>query len=45
MIPMKLTIFVLVSLEGIGLNLPRPFQKFFILDLHKYLGDGGVERW
>ena len=41
---MKLTIFVLISSEGIGLNLPRSLHKFFILDLHEYLGYGGVER-
>ena len=44
MIPMKLIILVLVSLEGIGLNLSRSFYKLLILDLHEYLSDGGVER-
>ena len=39
-IPVKLTILVLVFLEGIGLNMPKPLQKLLILDLHKYLGDG-----
>ena len=45
MFPMKLTIFVLVSLERVDLSLSRPFQKLLILDLHEYLGNGGVERW
>ena len=44
MIPVKLTILVLVSPEGIGLDLPRPRYKLLVFDLHKYLGDGGVER-
>ena len=42
---MKLIIFVLISLEGIGLDLPRPLHKFLIFDVHKYLGDGDIERW
>ena len=45
MIIMKLTIFILISLEGIGLDLSRTLHKFLIFDLYKYLGDGGVERW
>ena len=43
MIPVKLTIFVLVSTEGVGFDLPRPFHKFFILDLYEYLGNESVK--
>ncbi|GFS41415.1 hypothetical protein Acr_00g0074170 [Actinidia rufa] len=43
--PVKFTILVLVSPKGIGLNLSKPLHKLLILDLHKYLGDGGVDRW
>ena len=42
--PVKLIILVLVFTEGIGLDFPKPFHKFFVFDLHKYLGDGGIER-
>ena len=45
MIFMKNTIFVLISPKGIGLDLPRPLHKFLIFDLHRYLGNGGIERW
>ena len=42
---MKLTIFVLIYLKRVGLNLFGPFHKFFILDLHEYLDDGSVVKW
>ena len=44
MVLMKLIIFVLIPLEEIDLNLPRLLHKFFIFDLHEYLGYGDVER-
>ena len=40
----ELTILVLIPLEGIGLDFPRPLYKVFILDLHEYLGYRGDER-
>ena len=44
MISMKLIIFVLVSVERVSLDLSRPFHKLLVLDLHEYLGNGGIER-
>ena len=43
MIHVKQVIFILVSSKGVGFDLPRPFYKFFILDLNEYLDDGGIE--
>ena len=40
----KLTILFLISLEGVGLDLPKPLHKVFILDLHEYLGYRGIKR-
>ena len=44
MIPVKFTVLILISSERIGLDFSKSLHKFFILDLHKYLDDGGVER-
>ena len=44
MIIVEYTILVLIPPEGVGLDLPRPLHKFFILDLHEHLGDRGIER-
>ena len=41
-ISVELTILVLVSLAGVSLDHFRPLNKFFMLYLHKHLGDGSV---
>ena len=43
MVFVKLTIFVLVPLEGVGFDFFRPFDKVFILNLHEHLSNRGVK--
>ncbi|GFZ09096.1 hypothetical protein Acr_20g0009040 [Actinidia rufa] len=43
-VSVELTILVLVSLTGVDLDLFRPFYKFFVFNLHEYLGYRSVER-
>ena len=40
----ELIVLVLISPEGVGLDLPRPLHKVLILNFHEYLGYRGVER-
>ena len=39
----ELTIFVFVSLSGVGLDFSRPLNEFFELNLCQHLGDGRIE--
>ena len=43
MVLVKLTILILVSLEGVGLDFPWPFYEFFIFHLHEYLDDMSIK--
>ena len=43
-ISVKLSIFILVSLECISLNLPRSFHELLVLDFDKYFSNGGVKK-
>ena len=44
-VPVEFTIFVPISLLGVSLDLPRPFDEFFMFNFREYLGNGGVEWW
>ena len=44
MVSVELVILVLVSLTGVGLDLPRPLYEFLVFNLHEYLGYGSIEK-
>ena len=44
-VSMELTIFAFVSLPRVGLDFFQPLNELFVLNLHKYLGDGRIEGW
>ena len=41
-ISVEFTIFIFVSLSGVGLDFFRPLDEFFVLNLCKHLGNGAL---
>ena len=44
MVLVELVILVLVSLTGVGIDLPRTLYEFLMFNLREYLGYGSIER-